>query len=245
MKGSWQQLPLRTDSDSRATARLDARDEGCPSGSPTDATQGTHPGAQVSTGHRRNSARRRTMAPSSAVLARQRRVPRGTGQERSPKEDQNEEENRRTACEGEFGRHSTTAEYKRCCCVRPTRLCTYNRKISGAKRDSERSEPHRGDSVRERAGSRHGTERPLIDCRAIGGNTDGRDINAMVGDDEDESDAGHRDVRLIRKNGLEGDLEGEQGPGRTGQRPPSQAIDGTDCPAEQGLGGPISRRYGE
>lgn len=41
----------------------------------------------------------------------------------------------------------------------------------------------------------------------------------------------------------EGNLEGEQGPGRTGQRTPSKALAGTDCLAEQGLGGPIPRRY--
>lgn len=41
----------------------------------------------------------------------------------------------------------------------------------------------------------------------------------------------------------EDNLEGEQGPGRTGRRAPSKANAGTDCPAEQGLGGPIPRRY--
>jgi hypothetical protein len=45
-------------------------------------------------------------------------------------------------------------------------------------------------------------------------------------------------VRSERKNRHEGDLEGEQGPGRVGQRIPETVLDGTDPPAEQSLEGP-------
>jgi len=38
-------------------------------------------------------------------------------------------------------------------------------------------------------------------------------------------------------SGVEGNLEGEQGPGRTGRRTPSQVFDGTDLLTEQGLEG--------
>ena len=62
-----------------------------------------------------------------------------------------------------------------------------------------------------------------------------------------EPDAGCSGVQPTRRRwrrapaesgfGLEGDLEGEQGPGRTGRRTPSQVLDGTDLLTEQGLEG--------
>jgi hypothetical protein len=45
-------------------------------------------------------------------------------------------------------------------------------------------------------------------------------------------------TRSERKNRHEGDLEGEQGPGRVGQRISETVFDGTDPPAEQSLEGP-------
>jgi len=55
-----------------------------------------------------------------------------------------------------------------------------------------------------------------------------------------EGGAGRRSSRAGPQGPAEGNLEGEQGPGRTGRRAPSTVRDGTDLLAEQGLEGQLA-----
>jgi hypothetical protein len=133
----------------------------------------THPGEQVSTGHQRFSARREVgWQPSRAALARRRSAPHGVDQERSPKEDQNEEGG------------STNASAK----------------------------VHSGESPQQQS--------PSDAAASRAGEIPERDT---------ETERTHRIGRAIGKNRwevrtgrgrpgrTEGNLEGEQGPGRTGR----------------------------
>lgn len=91
--------------------------------------------------------------PSRAALARQRSAPHGADQERSPKEDQNEEGG------------STKASAKTLSGGSPRQQSPSDADASGLV------------EIRDRDTA---TERPLIDCRAIG-RTHGRDVLATVG----------------------------------------------------------------
>jgi len=98
----------------------------------------------------------------------------------------------------------------------------------------------RGNSGRERTGPGHGTERRLT---AKMGRTRMRryanvEQTVMQGIIEARSDPGAARFACGGKNRHEGDLEGEQGPGRVGQRVSATVLDGTDPPAEQSLEGP-------
>lgn len=90
-------------------------------------------------------------------------------------------------------------------------------------RDRRITEATRSASAREEDTE---TERSLIDHRAIGGNKDGRDELAAVG-----------------RNGQKATSKGNKAQEGQADERPQQARAGTDCPAEQGLGGPIPRRY--
>lgn len=150
------------------------------------------------------------MTPSRAALARRRPHLAVSATPGLRKKTPTRKRSRRHVREGVLGRLSAPAERQRCRSERPTRLRADGREASGAKGTSERSGVHRGDSVRERAGSR--TERSgLSPTRERSrGTMDGRDVEAAAGRDGDESGAGRRDVRSERKNGHEGDLEGER-----------------------------------
>ena len=81
----------------------------------------------------------------------------------------------------------------------------------------EESSDSRGDSGRERQDrKRHGAR--LTDPRAIVGNKgwDGRDCNGMQA--RSDGDAGRHRSSSIREDRPEGNLEGEQSPGRVGHR---------------------------
>jgi hypothetical protein len=94
-------------------------------------------------------------------------------QERSPKEDQNEEEIRRNACEGVLERIFASAEP----------VADLGRSAG----DADASDPLK-------CGPRHGTERPLItierSTKTMGGTS-----GLQRARDVDESGAGHRDVQ--------------------------------------------------
>lgn len=89
----------------------------------------------------------------------------------------------------------------------------------------------RGNSGRERTGPGHGTERRLTAKM-------GRTRMRRYANVEHTVMQGIIEARSNRKERHEGDLEGEQGPGRVGQRISETVLDGTDPPAEQSLEGP-------
>lgn len=94
----------------------------------------------------------------------------------------------------------------------------------------------RGNSGRERTGTGHGTERGSP--THIRGKWMGRTRMRRYANVEQSVMLGIIGARSNRKERLEDDLEGEQGPGRVGQRIPETVLDGTDPPAEQSLEGP-------
>jgi hypothetical protein len=112
------------------------------------------------------------------------------------------------------------AKSKRCCRVRPTRPRTYNREISGAGRESERSEDHRGDSVRERAGRRKRKRSGLSSTvvHSTGTQMGGTSRPRQAGDG-DESGAERRDVQSIVNVGFGRGTRADRRQPRRGTRP--------------------------
>ena len=76
----------------------------------------------------------------------------------------------------------------------------------------------RGNSGRERTGTGHGTERRLTNPQVIAGKWMGRTRMRRYANVEPTVMQGIIEARSNRKERQEGGLEGEQGPGRVGQR---------------------------
>jgi len=192
---------------------------------------------------RRTSREADRMTPSKAALARRRRlhlaVNANTGlRKKTP----TRKEIRRTVCEDGFGRIPAPAKSKRCWSEPPTRLRTDGRKVPGTKRRTERSaslsrrlEPRARGQVTARSGLSSTHEK-------IAGNKEWEGRRGCGEPRRDESGAGRREVRSERKNGHEGDLGGEKAQEGQASGSPNTALDGTDCPAEQSLGGPVPRQ---
>lgn len=184
----------------------------------------------------------REMTPSSAALARQRRPPRGGHQQRTF-----ERRSRR-------GRGADDASVR----MRPGGSPRWQSASDASASDPRDFAPttarslERGGYPSDRVppgqpgprarGKQNGTERPLIDLRGIAGNKDGRDVEATAGRDGKRATQGVVTSGPNARTDTKATSEGRD-PGRTGRRAPEYGAQRYRLSAEQGLGGPVPRRY--